>query len=205
VGATISELPFARLRVNLSITTGDRFVRLALLLCSALTLTNNLFSADDASDWKPGLIGEYFAIGTELMDFPSIAAEKKPNITKVDRVINIPHADQSFNDTSLTDQFYIRWTGAIKIEKDGKYTFFTESDDGSRLFIDGKPVVENGGNHGMIEKSGEVELKAGTHDIKMEFFEDGGGAGCVLKWQPPASEKAVIPANVLFHKKGADQ
>lgn len=180
-------------------------MRLALLLCTALALPN-LFSAEDpASDWKPGLIGEYFAIGTELMDFPNIAAEKKPNITKVDRVINIPHADQGFNDTSLTDQFYIRWTGAIKIEKDGKYTFFTESDDGSRLAIDGKPVVENGGQHGMIEKSGDVELKAGYHELKMEFFEDGGGAGCILKWQPAGSEKSVLPASVLFHKKGLDK
>lgn len=172
-------------------------------LLSAVLISTFLFSAED--EYRPGLIGEYFAIGAELMDFPNIAAEKKANVIKVDPIVNIPHADQGFNGTDLTDQFYIRWTGAIKIEKDGKYTFITESDDGSRLFIDGKAIVENGGQHGMIEKSGEVELKAGFHELKLEFFEDGGGAGCILKWQPAGAEKAVIPATVLFHKKGSDR
>src|SRR5205085_5881427 len=82
--------------------------------------------------------------------------------------------------------------GALPISKDGNYTFFLESDDGSRLFIDGKQVVDNGGLHAMEEKSGEVELKAGEHVLKIEFFENEVDAGCKFSWQPPRSEERRV-------------
>ncbi|HYG74279.1 MAG TPA: PA14 domain-containing protein [Planctomycetota bacterium] len=154
-----------------------------------------------AQELQPGLIGEYFNIGEELSDYPTIAADKKPTVTKVDKTINFDSTEEGFNGTDLVDQFYIRWTGVIKVPKDGKYKFYTESDDGSRVFIDGKQVVDNGGLHAMEEKEGEVELKAGDHDIKVEFFENGGGAGIKLSWEADGISKDIVPEKVLFSKK----
>src|SRR6185503_6145871 len=51
----------------------------------------------------------------------------------------------------------------VRVDKAGKTTFWTQSDDGSRLVLDGKVVVDNGGDHPMTEKSGSAELTAGDH------------------------------------------
>jgi hypothetical protein len=76
-----------------------------------------------------------------------------------------------------------------------QYTFFTESDDGSRLFIGNDLVVDNDGLHGMQERSGSIGLRAGTHAIRVTFFEAGGGAGLIARWSSNGGiAKAVIPA-----------
>jgi len=128
---------------------------------------------------KAGLWGEYYALEDALEDFPAISAGKKPTLKRVDKNINVDSTTEAWPGTELVDHFYIRWTGKLRTPKDGNYTFFLESDDGSRLFIDGKQVVDNGGLHAMEEKSGEVELKAGEHELKVEFSK--------TKWMPAAS------------------
>jgi hypothetical protein len=74
-------------------------------------------------------------------------------------------------------QFALRFTGTLSVPKDGAYTFGTESDDGSRLYIDGKLVVNNDGLHGMEEKTGKATLKAGPHTLIATYFNNGGGKG----------------------------
>ena len=161
------------------------------------------FNAMTADELEPGLTGEYYNIGVEVPDFPTLAADAKPATKKIDKEINFESTDTDFNGTMLVDQFYVRWTGVLKVAKEGKYTLFTESDDGSRVFVDGKQVVDNNGLHAMEEKSGEVDLKAGDHELKVEFFENGGGAGCKFSWQGPDIAKEIVPGKVLFHKKDA--
>ncbi|MEZ4891744.1 MAG: PA14 domain-containing protein [Saprospiraceae bacterium] len=55
------------------------------------------------------------------------------------------------------------WKGYVLIEQTGGYKFWTESDDGSLLFIDGDVVVDNDGDHGMAEQSGLANLKRLAH------------------------------------------
>src|SRR5207253_2206750 len=135
-----------------------------------------------------GLIAEYYEFDHELSDFPSIDG-KLPLCVKVDRQIAFDSTEADFDGTGLNDFFYARWSGKIRIARTGKFTFFTNSDDGSRLLIDGKLVVDNGGLHGMAERDGDVELTAGDHDIVVEFFENGGAAGCLLSWSFGDNEK----------------
>ncbi|MEO6285224.1 MAG: alkaline phosphatase family protein, partial [Dyadobacter sp.] len=73
------------------------------------------------------------------------------------------------------ESFALQFEGFIQIDTDGKYQFYTQSDDGSKLFIDGKQVMDNDGNHGVQEKTGSVELKAGKHAIKVTYYNNGGG------------------------------
>jgi hypothetical protein len=155
-----------------------------------------------AADLAPGLLGEYFALDSSVEDFPKIAADKKPTLKRVDKTIEFRSTGPTFPGTKLDNHFAIRWTGVIKIPQDGQYTFFLESDDGSRLLIDGKTVVDNGGLHDMQEQSDKVELKAGDHEVRIDYFENenDGGAGCVLCWKSKDLAKAVVPASALFHK-----
>lgn len=69
----------------------------------------------------------------------------------------------------------IKFDGYLKIEKDGKYTFSTTSDDGSILSIDGKVVVNNDGVHPPATKNGGVKLTKGMHKLTVGFFNGGGG------------------------------
>ncbi len=95
------------------------------------------------------------------------------------------------------DAFALMFTGHIVIEKPGEYTFFIDSDDGSRFYINDELLIENDGLHGMVEKSGTVRLTAGLHPIIATYFDNGGGDGLTMWWSGPGIQKEQIPANVL--------
>ena len=95
------------------------------------------------------------------------------------------------------DTFALRFRGLIHVPRSGQYTFFTNSDDGSMLYIDDKEVVNNDGSHAMREKSGRVELTAGAHSIVVNYFDSGGGDGLVVSWQGPGIKKQPIPGDRL--------
>jgi RNase P/RNase MRP subunit p29 len=168
-----------------------------LLAVFALGFAHHVFAAENL---EPGLLGEYFDLGSSLEDFPTIPADKKPVVKRVDKTINFESTQEGFHGTQLVDFFYIRWTGKIRIPKDGNYLFILESDDGSRLFIDGKQVIDHNGLHAMEEKSGEAGLKSGDHDIKIEFFENDVDAGCKFLWQPPGAAREIVPVTALVHQ-----
>ena len=168
-----------------------------LLAALSLGFARQIFAAENL---ESGLMGEYFDLASSLEDFPTIPVDKKPVVKRVDKTINFESTQEGFHGTQLVDFFYIRWTGKIRIPKDGNYSFILESDDGSRLFIDGKQVIDHNGLHAMEEKSGEVELKSGDHDIKIEFFENDIDAGCKFSWQPPGAAREIVPVTALVHQ-----
>lgn len=169
--------------------------RLLLIPCLAILCAGTV----PAAEMIPGLVGEYYSMPEGVEDFPTIPESTKPVIKRADKTVNFDCGEEVLPGTQLTDRVYVRWTGTVRPPAAGKFTFYTESDDGSRLFINGKQVVSNGGLHGMEEQSGEVELKAGDNELKLEFFENDGGAGCKLFWSNADFEKTIVPASALFH------
>jgi YVTN family beta-propeller protein len=97
------------------------------------------------------------------------------------------------------DFFAFRFTGKISIAAAGTYTFFTESDDGSKLYINGSQIVNNDGLHGMEERSGSLFLSQGLHDIVVTFFEKDGGDDLIVRYAGPGIDKKVVPSGVLFN------
>ncbi|MDH4016915.1 MAG: PA14 domain-containing protein, partial [Actinomycetota bacterium] len=77
--------------------------------------------------------------------------------------------------TSETNYFGLVFTNQINVPTSGDYEFYTNSDDGSILYIDGQVVVDNDGLHGPRTVANSVTLTAGLHDLRVEFFEKGGG------------------------------
>ncbi len=96
------------------------------------------------------------------------------------------------------DDFAFRFTGYIEIQKDGFYTFYTASDDGSKLYIGKKEIVNNDGLHGADEKSGIIALKAGKHSITVEFFEGSQGEELKVSYSSNDIQKTTIPASALY-------
>lgn len=99
------------------------------------------------------------------------------------------------------DWFYVCFSGKISIKKEGEYIFTLASDDGSKLFIDGKVVVDNDGRHAREEKSGKIYLKTGFHTIKVKYLEASGDEVLEVYWQSPGMQnKEKIPKEILFNK-----
>lgn len=71
------------------------------------------------------------------------------------------------------DAFSARWTASLPFSA-GTAEFTTYTDDGVRVFVDGKRVINNWTRHGITEDTARVTLKAGTHTVRMEYFEAGG-------------------------------
>lgn len=95
--------------------------------------------------------------------------------------------------------FGFRYSGSIKIATAGRYTFFVRSDDGAQLFIDGKMVVDNSGEHAPEEKRGNIELTEGSHSIIVTFHNNGAGYDFDVGWRGPGFNKQKIPAELLTH------
>lgn len=99
---------------------------------------------------------------------------------------------------AMGDHFALRLNGFIHISRAGLYTFSTTSDDGSRLYIGDRLVVENDGLHAPQQSAGHVYLKAGLFPLRIEFFENSGGQFLRASWSGPDLQNQEIDSQFLF-------
>ncbi|MEM8712325.1 MAG: alpha-L-fucosidase, partial [Planctomycetota bacterium] len=111
--------------------------------------------------------------------------------------------DAATFDASLAtrrEQAALRFDGFVEVPQDGLYTFFTVSDDGSRLHLHGERIVDNDGLHGMRRASGKIALRRGYHPIRVEWFNSRGAQGLEVRWTGPGvGRDELIPREALFH------
>jgi len=113
----------------------------------------------------------------------------------------LTHPDFTKPANTRENNFALTYSGYIEIPKTGIWTFYTKSDDGSRLWIGDKLVVENDGLHGASERSGAIALAKGKHPIKVAYFQRGGDAELTVSCDGPETAKTAIPAPMLFRKE----
>jgi hypothetical protein len=106
-------------------------------------------------------------------------------------------ADFAFPPGARNEFFGLEYFGAITVPADGVYTFYTTSDDGSRLYIADKLVVPNDYPHGATEKKGTIGLRAGRHPIYVAYFQGAVDAVLQVLWEGPGIEKGPIPPEAL--------
>ena len=99
-----------------------------------------------------------------------------------------------------TDNYSVRWTGYVKTSQAGSYIFSTKSDDGIRVWVDGKQIIDNWTIHGPTVNTSTVSgFAANTlHQVKVEYYEHTGGAVAILSWTRPDGVTEVIPAAALY-------
>lgn len=95
------------------------------------------------------------------------------------------------------DAVAVVFEGFIQIDTAGEYGFSTASDDGSKLYIDGKTVVDNDGDHGVLTAAGTIRLEPGKHAIRVEWFNGGGGAWLGAYFEGPGVPRQFIDPNRL--------
>ncbi len=122
-----------------------------------------------------------------LPDFTTITPVKKGTLNNFD-----------ITPRNKDIQYGFSFTGYVNIPAGGQYTFYTTSDDGSRLYIGNTLVADNDGLHASQEKSGTIGLKAGKHAITVTFFQQGGGANLSVSYEGPSLAKTTIPASELY-------
>lgn len=98
------------------------------------------------------------------------------------------------------ENYALRFTGYIEVPGDGVYMFSTRSDDGSRLYIGERLVVDNDGLHAVVEKRGFIPLQAGKHPIVVTYFQGPGDAELKAFYEGPGIARREIPATALFHR-----
>ncbi|MFD7921252.1 PA14 domain-containing protein [Streptomyces sp. NPDC059740] len=159
----------------------------------------------DPSPVVHGLKADYYTQSAPgAFDFDQLKA------TTLDPRIDFASLDARLaTTTGQSDDDSVRWTGRITPDKSGDYTFSMQGDNGFRLWVDGKLVIDHWVDDWEKEQtSAPVTLAAGTaHDIRVDYFEHTGGANLHLRWTPPGGSKEAVPSAVLtppadFHYSG---
>ena len=120
-------------------------------------------------------------------------------VARVDPTVDFAWGSGSPAAAIGADTFSARWTGQVEAQFTGTYTFYTVSDDGVRLWVNGQQIINNWTDHAPTENSGTIALSAGQrYDIRMELYENGGGATGRLLWSSASVPKAVIPSTRLY-------
>ncbi len=152
-----------------------------------------------------GLTGEYFD-NTEL--------KGQPVLTRVDQTIDFDWGERSpFRAPAHqagapkavpADNFSVRWTGKLVPIESGRYDLMLSSDDGSRLYLDGKLVIDNWRNGAANRGVYQVDLQAGKrYDLRVEYFESKVKAYVHLTWKNTADRSGPF-ADAVRTAKEAD-
>jgi len=150
-----------------------RPVLLLTLLSALLIAQEQEVPAFGISVYLSGLTGQIYAIkeGTKnLPDFKKL----KPIGTIYTYSLAIAPRDFDEGFPGMPDRlewFAIDYTGRFWIEKEARYRFILTSDDGSRLYIDGKQLIDNDDQHPPQTKAGIVNLKPGVHSMRVSYFQ----------------------------------
>ncbi|AHM63624.1 hypothetical protein D770_26905 [Flammeovirgaceae bacterium 311] len=121
-----------------------------------------------------------------------------PNFSNLTPVKTGTVSNFSIAPKTQSNYFGFVFEGQVQIDAAGTYTFYSYSDDGSQLFINGNLVVNNNGTHGAQEKSGSVYLASGKHNIKVTYFDYINGETLAVKYAGPGISKQIIPNSKLF-------
>lgn len=173
-------------------------MRLSTLIALLAALPGAALQAQPA-DGKAdgGVLVRIFDIGQPMSGVPELAPGQLPNAV---RTLLIPKLDNAaFTDPKenlVTEMFT-----DLSVDMPGVYGFRLISDDGSKLWINGKLVINHDGPHGPQPRDGNFELAAGTHRVYIRHYQGGGDAHLELQWRPSTAgagaKFGAIPATVL--------
>jgi hypothetical protein len=149
----------------------------------------DLMPALDIANPEPGFAWKsYLGEWTELPNFRWLRPESKGRTKEIN--LDMAPAD---------DYFGMTFTGYIEIPYDEVYSFFAFSDDGSAIYIDGKLVTLNDGQHGAREERGQVGLEAGIHKIEVHYFDNWYEEVLEVYVSAPGMERQNINSMVVLY------
>lgn len=176
------------------ISSAVRAAAVAFVLCAGLAPTQAFAAGrtpENPTGTQPGLYYQFYlssGSGGVLPDFTQLTPSKSGSVTNFD-------ISPRTRDTDFSFQFM----GYVTVPTAGNWTFYTSSDDGSRLYIGNTLVVENNYSQGQTERSGIINLLAGTHAVTVQFGQGAGGFGLTVSYAGPGTAKQLIPNSALSY------
>lgn len=139
---------------------------------------------------QPGLEYIYFEAAINGLDE---LADRTPLATGIAR------GRAFLAEAQIDDHFALVYTGYIWIPKTGAYRLATRSDDGSRLYVHDRMVVDNDGSHSLRQREGLAALSAGWHPVRIEYFEDYSGEQLEIKLIDPEGKINLLTPADFYH------
>src|SRR6185295_3773072 len=124
---------------------------------TATVITQSPQPADNPANALPGIEYSYYpGAFTTVPNFDALTATKTGVLNNI-----------SLSPATQADNYAFQYVGYVYVPASATYTFYTTSDDGSKLWVGGQLVVNNDGSHSALEKSGTIILDQGWHAIKV--------------------------------------
>jgi hypothetical protein len=143
---------------------------------------------------------EYRFYRDEFRELPNFDELKPETVAK----LHPPLID--IKPATRPDNFGFVFTGTLIVPEDGEYTFIMDSDDGSRLSIDGKMVIDHDGIHGEGRpKRTVLRLTQGRVPLRLDYFQGLFGKGLQLSWSGPSFKRRSLTAGEAFSRQDFNQ
>ena len=152
------------------------------------TPPSTLREPENPTNTVAGLTYQYYeGVWNNVPDFNALTPVKTGTVASADLAVR-----------NRDNNFALRYQGYVDVPADGVYTFYTASDDGSKLLIGSTEVVNNDGLHPVVEKSGTIGLKAGKHALTIGYLQKDGGRALTVSYAGPGLGKQAIPTGAFF-------
>ncbi len=139
-----------------------------------------------------GLTGAYYANQNETFN-------GSPTLVRVDPTINFNWNTVSPAPGIALTNYTVRWTGSVAPRFSETYTFSATADDGVRLWVNGQEIVNGWVVQAPKTYTGSIALQAQQlYNLRMDYFQAGGGAVAELQWNSPSTPLAVVPQAQLY-------
>ena len=163
-------------------------------IVTAVTYKNGVFRRPEINQYRIGNSEE----GKISWDYYEGNFTRLPHYTSLDVLKSGKSKEFSLKPTShRSDHFAVRFKSTLVLPDSGRYTFYTQSDDGSKILIDGKVLVDHDGYHSSSSKSNQIELKEGLHSIEVLYFDDIAGEDLEIYIDGPNIPKQIITDKFL--------
>ncbi|MCD6352073.1 MAG: glycoside hydrolase family 3 C-terminal domain-containing protein [Armatimonadetes bacterium] len=144
----------------------------------------SLLTPDEAAEGEHGLTGEYF---------DNQQLQGQPKFRRLDTKLDFNWAGGAPAKGFPRDHFSVRWRGKLTPRVSGRYTIGLATDDGCRLYLDGKRIINDWHDHAVETRTATVDLVAGRpYDLVIEYYENGGLAEVHLGLLAPAQKDALF-------------
>jgi len=170
-------------------------------ILAAVALFGHQEPATPPATTEPGLTVWVWDVEGRIDRHPKLGEGQVPNAYTILPTLDVRDGFES-QEGLLKDSFIGRAFGWIEISRAGRYRFRLTCDDGAKLFLGGRPLLDTERGAGFTDETG-IDLKAGVYPVEIPFYEDGGNFNLRLEWQRPGDEKfVVIPATALKSEAG---